>query len=476
MQERITEAEISMVLDTYMYMNYVADEKQEYSVSQMIDDMGKRPEYQQGGKYFGEYQILQQAAENPQVGNLMVKYQSSQMGYDTGTCACTFVDETEGKVFIAYRGSGDGEWPDNGLGLTTEVTTQQRRALDYFEQVVEEEQLDGSMRVIVTGHSKGGNKAQFVTMETRYDQLISKCYSVDGQGFSEQAVERWKTKYGKDGYEDRIARLCGISGENDFASAFGCIIIPEEQTRYLATPIDGENDGRNIAGTHDIKYMFATKTYDDVTGTYITHFQGRKNSEVTQAGVLRRYTLQLSAAVMALPVEQRAGAAMVIMQFVESLHGSKEGINGEQASFKDFMAFIKKGIPAIADITLKTPEGRSFLEECLYGGSFTAGISQVGSVKIQYPELKKSVQGLSAISIELQKMAEQIDECQREMPWYLLGKTMVNVQLKYAVEELDKINRKLKKMAELQTLIAETYHTADMASREIGSAQRNTSS
>lgn len=109
MCESITEAEISMVLDTYMYMNYTVEDNRIWRMTDVLEEMSFHEDYQEGGKYYGEYQILQQAAENPQIGDLVVKYPSARMGYDKGTAACTFVDEKSGKVFIAYRGTGDGE-------------------------------------------------------------------------------------------------------------------------------------------------------------------------------------------------------------------------------------------------------------------------------------------------------------------------------------------------------------------------------
>ena len=97
---------------------------------------------------------------------------------------------------MVYRGTADGEWFDNGLGMTSESTLQQERALAYFEEVVEREQISPGDRLIVSGHSKGGNKAQFVTMNTKYDGLLDACYSIDGQGFSEEAMLSFYRKWG----------------------------------------------------------------------------------------------------------------------------------------------------------------------------------------------------------------------------------------------------------------------------------------
>ena len=155
-----------------------------------------------------------------------------------GAAACFFVSPDGEKVYVVYRGTGDGEWPDNGLGMTQSATIQQERALSYFEAAAERLELSAEQRVVITGHSKGGNKAQFVAMETKRQELVDVCYSVDGQGFSQKAISRWKQEYGSQEYEKRRGRIWGICGENDYVNVLGHSIIRQEQIRYIKTPVE----------------------------------------------------------------------------------------------------------------------------------------------------------------------------------------------------------------------------------------------
>lgn len=41
----------------------------------------------------------------------------------------------------------------------------------------------------MSGHSKGGNKAQYVTMFSQNRDVIDTCVALDGQGFSDSAME-----------------------------------------------------------------------------------------------------------------------------------------------------------------------------------------------------------------------------------------------------------------------------------------------
>ena len=155
-----------MVLDTFMYLDY-SEAREGASLDEIVSSLRNHPDYGGGGIHYGEYRILQEAVKNEEVGNLRIGCQSFHMGYDRGTAACIFHSPDKKSIYVVYRGTGDGEWLDNGIGMTSAVTIQQKKALSYFEEAMEALEPGSGCRVIVTGHSKGGNKAQFVTMETK---------------------------------------------------------------------------------------------------------------------------------------------------------------------------------------------------------------------------------------------------------------------------------------------------------------------
>ncbi len=150
--EKISEAEISMVLDTFMYLDY-REAEDGLALRDIIDNLETVPDYGGGGTHFGEYTVLQEAVKNEEIGSLKICCQSANMGYDSGTAACTFQSSDGNSYYVVYRGTGDGEWPDNGIGMTDAATIQQNRALSYFEEVVEKMDIRKENQVIVTGHS-----------------------------------------------------------------------------------------------------------------------------------------------------------------------------------------------------------------------------------------------------------------------------------------------------------------------------------
>lgn len=102
---------------------------------------------------------------------------------DLGGRAAMFVDPSTNEAIVVFQGTGGGEWPDNFEGGSVVSTSQQDAALSWYQSLG----LDagGYDSVTVTGHSKGGNKAKFITL---LDDSVSRCVSFDGQGFSDDFI------------------------------------------------------------------------------------------------------------------------------------------------------------------------------------------------------------------------------------------------------------------------------------------------
>lgn len=476
-EDLLTEAEISMILDTFMYLDYKGA-KDGATLGSIIQNLEDHPDYGGGGAYFGQYTVLKEAVKYQEISNLVIGNQSINKGYDTGTAACTFYNARNETLYVAYRGTGDGEWPDNGLGLTRAATPQQEQALCYFEEVAAELEEKGSLtlsdengqkewegrvgRMIVTGHSKGGNKAQYVTMESKYGYLIDACYSVDGQGFSEMAVEHWKKQYGQQGYEERRQKLYGIYGENDYVNVLGYTIVPEEHVRYIKTPVEKEN----FAGYHDIKYMFASLQYDQETGEYITVFHGRKNRDVTGRGRLGDYAADLSEKVMDLPPSQRDGCAAVVMQIMESMEGSRTGLNGERLSFSDLIDFVRSGLPMIWQSLTFGGAGGKLIVSVVNEPILENQVRGCEELRVDYRSLGELSQRLETAADELENRIREMELLAGSLGEILHTHVFYCSGLNAAAGRLDELRLKLSKKAQLLLELAEAYKSWDVKTSE----------
>ncbi len=142
--------------------------------------------------------IIRLTAENPVLSRMEIRdVHWDRADGGGGGMSAVFTDRRSGEAVVVFRGTAAGEWRDDFLGgaATGESdgvsTTQQGNALEWYRSL----ELPGHFsQITVTGHSKGGNKAKYIAL---LEDSVSRCVSFDGQGFSDEFVEK---------YQDRIRR------------------------------------------------------------------------------------------------------------------------------------------------------------------------------------------------------------------------------------------------------------------------------
>lgn len=454
----MSEEEISTVLNTYMYIDYrEADDGM--SLNEIVEELASSPDCHPGGIHYGEYQVLSSAAKDPELGSLLIGNQSHLMDFDKGTIACTFQSPDKNRCYIVYRGTSDGEWPDNGNGMTQVSTIQQKRALDYYETVIERMQITKEQRLVVTGHSKGGNKAQYVLMSTQYGELADVCYNIDGQGFSEKAIKEWQRCYGEQEYEKRRSKIVGVYGENDYVNVLGYSIVPKEQIRFVKTPALKSD----IAGYHDIKYMFAKQVYHPKTGKTEIVFDGKRNGYAFRRGELGNYAAQLSEDMMKLPETKLDGCAAVSMHLMEVMRGSAEGINNEKLSLYDADDFVAKGPELIMGSLLFSGSGTDLLHGIFFKNSFGTGMQGDVNFAIKEEKLKQQAKELQNLSLLIQKESSRLSEVQEALARAMRGNFQIKQQLLAEERELKKLTLSFQRSATLLMEIVGAYKSSDEA-------------
>ncbi len=100
--------------------------------------------------------------------------------------------EENGKheAVVAFRGTADNEWTDDFEGAAQIDSLQQINALEWYKRAYENHDLD-KYYVTVIGHSKGGNKAKYITI---LNDTPDRCVSFDGQGFSDNFISHYKKR------------------------------------------------------------------------------------------------------------------------------------------------------------------------------------------------------------------------------------------------------------------------------------------
>ncbi|MCR4991131.1 MAG: DUF2974 domain-containing protein [Lachnospiraceae bacterium] len=437
----ISEQEISMVLNTYMYVDY-DDANDGQTLREIVEEMPLHTDV--NGTYAPQYSILKEAVKNPETGDLIIGCQSGNMGYNEGTNAVTFSSSDGSRVYVVYRGTYDGEWMDNGEGLSKARTEQQMEAVDYFETVVNRMGLDGDERLVVSGHSKGANKAQFVTMESRYSDRIDRCYSIDGQGQSKKAVKSWKDRLGSEEYVKRTGKLYGINGENDYVSVLGCSIIPAAHVLYVKTG----TAKADFAGYHDITRMFATVGHE--AGKTVITYNGRKNPYVFKRGPVGDFIGGVSDEVMNLPEDALKGCASGAMQIPEvAFGGIKTGLNGQKASLSDLKHLGKDGVGVIIGRMYNTKAGKKFYSMTQDGGYYGHSFSDADSIYVDYGKLGKKSDELKKIAKDLEDASHTLESSAYELSFYLDNVLIKEERIKLYLGGLATGSKSLLKTADL---------------------------
>ena len=269
---------------------------------------------------------------------------------------CTFRD-ADGNYYVAFRGTGDGRWPDNGEGMTAPSTEMQEAAKAYFDKMAEKYLVDAHIRgkdIIVTGHSKGGNEAQYVYMTSEYDHIIDKCYSMNGQGFSDEARTNFKNQYGNE-YEEKLKDMYSICGQNDFVHDLGYVIIPEENTYFV------ETTGEGPTPWHALENMLSNEN-----GEYIGLQWDYENGVITngEQGEIGKLAKKISESMMKLDDEDLNGAAIAIMSLIDPC-ANDEILGSLQIDSSDYIDLIAEGAPIALQALLTTEEGHKALAKFL---------------------------------------------------------------------------------------------------------------
>ena len=197
--------EVSDVFSTFTYLDdaVCGTQYEGMSLQAITDSLTKRMEAGEfdDSRYDDVRRCIQYISDavdqNPSWGQAVLMDTSSSTTNSTEAWTddpiqgATFQMEN-GDYYVAFRGTGDGRWTDNAMGMTLPSTDMQNAAADYFKEMAE-----------------------------RY-----------GQGFSEDAIAVFKERWGDD-YEKRLQEMYSICGENDPVHRLGIRIIPDGNTYYV---------------------------------------------------------------------------------------------------------------------------------------------------------------------------------------------------------------------------------------------------
>lgn len=188
--------------------------------------------------------IVQAVKSDPQLMNLKIREcHIDQAAGGGGGKSMVFTDESTKEAVVLFQGTAQEEWKDNFIGGNVADTKQQENALQWYQEAYKKHGLD-QYDVTVTGHSKGGNKSKYITIQ---DDTVDRCVSFDGQGFSDKFMEK---------YKDKIAeRQSKIENHNVDYDYVNILLNDIGKTNYYKGQNIGDGGGGFLENHHPNSFM-----------------------------------------------------------------------------------------------------------------------------------------------------------------------------------------------------------------------------
>jgi len=158
----------------------------EINFDKIIDDHDYIGNYVIGSDYKN---LIMAIRNNPSLLDCVITEPHIDKAYGGGGgISCCFINDEHNEAVVAFRGTALDEWEDDCVGANQVDSLQQVNALEWYKSIYIKLRLE-DYDVTVTGHSKGGNKAKYITV---LNNTMTRCVSFDGQGFSDKFMEHYK--------------------------------------------------------------------------------------------------------------------------------------------------------------------------------------------------------------------------------------------------------------------------------------------
>lgn len=297
-----------------------------------------------------------------------------------GDCykAITVMDK-EGNIYVHFRGTGDGNWPQNSAAYQSEASKVQQWAQEYTDSTLgkyyatdtEFYAEHSDRKIYLSGHSQGGNNAQYAMLTTKYYDSIEACISLDGQNFSHDVANDLRSR---DGFSERRDKIYAYNGKYDFVSPLGQERLVRDDHSYLVDKTTGYNtDGKDhgVAEYHMVNYMLNGNGKFE----HVTSLTDPNNGE----SAFRKTIRDLNEQINKLPPEVQSKVADYTMMLAELFMGDDfhdTNIIGKPSAIdankllliiipalimtmiehpEDFQALLSSVLQAITDFATKHP-------------------------------------------------------------------------------------------------------------------------
>lgn len=354
-----------------------------------------------------------------------------------GGRSAVFVNPDTGEAVVAFRGTAKHEWCDNfvGGGPTGTAdgvsTPQQENALTWYQDWYDNGGYKNET-ITVIGHSKGGNKAKYITV---MDNTVDRCVSFDGQGFSDEFMNKMNDKIAVN--EDKITNY---NVRNDYVN----ILLNDIGTKIYCQGYDYGEGG--LLEAHCPNTFFKFNEDGTVEINIASHGQSSKMKEID---------VFFNSFLRSLSEEEKIQTLEIIGRMAELFLGEgckeweryskviEEGDNGERLKeLCDYLSAYLKG------------------EVSKNGEDMAAFSSSAGNVDFSIcpGRIKSCIDELMDASKKIEDMERRLNEIAGELSGAMLP---VKKQLEAVINEVEERKRECRELGVALKNIVRVYENTE---------------
>lgn len=343
-----------------------------------------------------------------------------------GIRATLYTDVNDSNPALVFRGTGGTykAWEDNVLGEYKADTRLQRLASDFVRY-----ECSAYKDITTTGHSKGSNLAQYVTVVCA--SQVDRCVGYDGQGFSKKFLKEYKEEI-----KTAKEKITAISGYNDFVN-------------ILLTPIAGKilyvknQEGLGV-DMHSCYTMLSNGSFD-ANGDFkrdfgvIPQLPAMTMAKWASDGIV--YFLD------SLPEDGNEKASKILAAWTASMLSADQSVEyermKEELAISDFKQYTKQLL------SLSKTEEKAVDFRCEY-------------LNIYIDRVKNICVELDNIEDQLRVYPEMVEDLLVRLDYSILCRSLTENALKKIITKLDRNIMMLDKFRVILTDIVKRYESADM--------------
>ena len=341
--------------------------------------------------------------------------------------AVCYTDEKDNDPVVVFRGTGGTKeaWTDNFDGAFLEDTGIQKTADDFvkYECAIYDD-------IVVTGHSKGGNMAQYVTV--KQNDKVLECVSYDGQGFGDEMI-----KGNREAVASASPKITSISAYNDFVN----ILL----TCIAGTSLYVANDP-SAAGAHYSVTLLTNNSFDEEG-----NFTSVRSQGVVSAALKHITDLMCDILKPCAPNDKEAMSDVAGSAISLALNAPPGKIPEEVVAptlGKITAQFIKKTTAAIVP-------------------AWDARPTPTGVTVIATDRLRLAENALCESVSDIEKSAERVNEERQNVTYSVTAKLCAEKALENVYDDMNVLGERIKNIAELAKQAALCFERAENRAAEL---------